>query len=153
MATLIHQRVELARAGQNPTVVCKMDSGWVVLSDVQLMRGYCILLADPVVPTLNDLSLAQRAIFLRDMSIVGDALLEVTHAARINYEILGNSDPALHVHIVPRYEAEPDEFRKGPVWFYEMSKAPKFDARNPTHQIMKKEIAEAIQKRLAEAQA
>jgi diadenosine tetraphosphate (Ap4A) HIT family hydrolase len=148
MTTFIHQRVELARAGQNPTVVCKMESGWVVISDMQIMRGYCLLLPDPVVPSLNDTPVAERIKFLRDMSIVGDAILEVTGAARINYEILGNSEKALHAHIVPRYEAEPDEFRKGPVWFYDMSKAPRYDPLNPTHQVLRKDIAAAIQKRL-----
>jgi len=148
MSTLIHKRVELAREGKNPTAMCRMDSGWAVLSDVQLMRGYCILLSDPVVPSLNDMPLAERVTFLRDMTIIGDAILEVTGAARINYEILGNSEKALHAHIVPRYEAEPEEFRKGPVWFYDMSKAPRFDPVN--HLALKERITMAIEKRLKE---
>ena len=102
MSTMIHQRVELARAGANPTVVCRVPSGWVVLADQQYLRGYCILNADPVVASLNELPPAQRAVFLADMATVGDALLEVTGAYRINYAILGNTDPALHAHIVPR---------------------------------------------------
>jgi hypothetical protein len=31
MSTLIHQRVEAARVGTNPTVICRMPSGWAVL--------------------------------------------------------------------------------------------------------------------------
>jgi diadenosine tetraphosphate (Ap4A) HIT family hydrolase len=146
MTTLIHQRVELAQKGENPTVVCKMESGWVVLSDAQLMNGYCLLLPDPVPPSLNDLPIPAREKFLRDMSIIGDALLEVTGAARINYEILGNSEKALHAHIVPRYEAEPENLRKGPVWFYDWSKAPKFDPQ--TYKPLMDKISAAIQKRL-----
>ena len=34
---------------------------------------------------------------------MGDAILEVTGAARINYEIARQQRPALHVHIIPRY--------------------------------------------------
>jgi diadenosine tetraphosphate (Ap4A) HIT family hydrolase len=146
MPTLIHQRVELAQKGENPTVVCKMESGWVVLSDVQLMNGYCLLLADPVPPSLNDLPIPEREKFLRDMSIIGDALLEVTGAARVNYEILGNSDKALHAHIIPRYDAELEELRKGPVWFYDWAKAPRFDPQK--HKPLMDKIATAIQKRL-----
>lgn len=146
MSTLIHQRVELAQKGENPTVVCKMESGWVVLSDTQLMNGYCLLLPDPVPPDLNALAIPEREKFLRDMSIIGDALLEVTGAARINYEILGNSEKALHAHIVPRFDAEPKELRKGPVWFYDGSKAPKFDLKK--HKALMEKIAVAIQKRL-----
>ena len=127
MTTLIHQRVKLAQMGQNPTVICRMDSGWVVFGDHQVLNGYCLLLPDPVVGSINDLSIRQREIFLRDMTLIGDALLEVTDAWRINYEILGNADPALHAHIVPRYHAEPEEYRKGPVWFYPWDSVPKFD--------------------------
>jgi diadenosine tetraphosphate (Ap4A) HIT family hydrolase len=146
MTTLIHQRVEAARKGENPTVICKMESGWVVMSDMQIMNGYCLLLPDPVPPSLNDLPIPEREKFLRDMTIIGDALLEVTGAARINYEILGNSEKALHVHIVPRYDTESEELRKGPVWFYDMSKAPKFDHQK--HKALMENISAAIQKRL-----
>jgi len=151
MTTLIHQRVQAAQQGENPTVICKMESGWVVLSDVQLMNGYCLLLPDPVPPSLNDLPIPAREKFLRDMSIIGDALLEVTGAARINYEILGNSEKALHAHIVPRFEAEPENLRKGPVWFYDWSKAPKFDLQK--YAGLMEKISAAIQKRLLSAPA
>jgi hypothetical protein len=55
MSTLIHQRVEAAPAGTNPTVICRMPSGWAVLCDMQFLRGYSILLADPVARDLNAL--------------------------------------------------------------------------------------------------
>jgi diadenosine tetraphosphate (Ap4A) HIT family hydrolase len=119
MSTLIHQRVAAAREGKNTTVICRMPSGWAVLCDVQFLRGYTILLPDPVVPDLNALGKDQRMQFLYDMSVIGDALLEVTGAYRINYEILGNLDPALHAHIVPRYLTEPEERRKSPPVLYD----------------------------------
>lgn len=118
MSTLVHQRVRDARANNNPTVICRVASGWVVLADGQFLRGYCLLLSDPVVANINALSAQQRATFLTNMVTVGDALLKVTDACRINYEILGNRDPALHAHIIPRYDDEPDNIRNGPVWQY-----------------------------------
>jgi hypothetical protein len=39
--TLIHERVALARTGQNPTVIGRTASGWAVLGDVQMPLGYC----------------------------------------------------------------------------------------------------------------
>ena len=116
MPNLIEQRVAEARAGENPTVLCQMPSGWAVIGDKQFIQGYCLLLADPVVSDLNALTGAQRAQFLADMGLIGDALLEVTGAYRINYEILGNTEPALHAHIFPRYLSEPAEPRGVPVW-------------------------------------
>lgn len=146
MTTLIHERVLQAQQGQNPTVICKMEAGWVVLGDRQILNGYCLLLPDPVVGSINDLDLQQRGIFLRDMTIIGDALLEVTGAWRINYDILGNSDPALHAHIFPRYAAEPDQYRKGPIWFYPWDNVPAFDLA--VHQPLMDKIAAAIRKRV-----
>jgi len=116
MTITIQERVETARAGTNPTMICRVPSGWVVLCDTQFLSGYCILLADPVVASLNDLNRLKRAEFLCDMVTVGDALLEVTGAYRINYAIAGNTDPYLHAHIVPRYMSEPEELRKGLPW-------------------------------------
>ncbi len=147
MSTLIHQRVEMAKAGKNPAVICRVPSGWAVLADTQVTPGYTILLSEPVVLDLNSLSLEDRVTYLRDMSIIGDALLEATGAALINYEILGNTERALHTHIVPRYADEPDEQRRRPIWLSETAAAPKFDPERDKELMGK--IAQAIQKRLS----
>ena len=104
MPTLIHQRVNQAQSGDNPKVITKMKSGWVVLGDVQFVEGYSLLLPDPVVPSLNDLVGEQRTQFLEDMALLGDALLTVTKADRINYEMLGNTEQALHAHLFPGFQ-------------------------------------------------
>ncbi len=121
MAIDIAERVKTAQAGTNPTVICQVPSGWVALCDTQFLSGYSILLPDPLVPSLNDLDQAKRAQFLLDMAIVGDALMEVTGAFRINYAILGNSEPVLHAHIIPRYMSEPDEYRNSVPWSHPKS--------------------------------
>ena len=112
MTNLIEQRVDAARRGANPYVVARLASGWVVIGDVQPLHGYCLLLADPVVSSLNDLGIDARIRYSLDAIAVGDALLAVTGAYRINYETLGNSEPALHTHIIPRYLSEPDDLRR-----------------------------------------
>ncbi len=116
MPTLIHQRVRAAQAGNNPYVICRMSSGWAVLGDQQFISGYSLLLSDPVVPDLNHLNEKSRLEFLRDMTLIGDALLAVTDAFLMNYEILGNDEQALHAHIFPRYMSESEESRRYPVW-------------------------------------
>lgn len=143
MSTLIHRRVEAARQGINPTVICRVQSGWIVLGDVQFLPGYSLLLPDPVVPDLNALTLAERVNFLQDMTVLGDALLAVTRAVRINYEILGNREAALHAHVFPRFATESDNLRQKPVWFYDWKNAPPF---NPTqHRPLMRQIAAIIQ--------
>lgn len=146
MSTLIHRRVESARRGENPAVICKMPSGWAVIGDVQMLPGYCLLLPDPVPASLNDMEPAASALFLRDMTIIGDALLEVTDAFRINYEILGNSEPALHAHILPRYNSEPEALRCRPAWFYDWKTARPFDPQ--TDGPLVEALAATIRRRL-----
>ena len=115
---------------------------------MQFLRGYCILLADPVVPSLNDLEPTKRAEFLCDMAMVGDALMEVTGAYRINYAIAGNTDPYLHAHIIPRYLTEPESLRKGLPWSYPqtMMDATMFDFERD--QSLIQQLRQAIEKRL-----
>ena len=124
--TAIHRQVEAARNGDLPRVIAKMKSGWAVLGDPQITDGYCLLLPDPVVSDLNALSGAARQQFLDDMARLGDAVLEETGADRINYEILGNVEPALHAHVIPRHASENPELRGKPVWLHDWSTAPAF---------------------------
>ncbi|MBX3111511.1 MAG: hypothetical protein KF857_05830 [Fimbriimonadaceae bacterium] len=127
MTTAIHRFVEACENGTHPSLVARVPSGWVVMGEQQVLPGYCLLYPERVVPDLNALTGDERARFLADMARVGDALLACTDAVRINYEILGNLEPALHAHIVPRYADEPAELRTRPFWFYDWPSARRFD--------------------------
>ena len=117
--TVIHQQVNAAREGRDPRVIARLFTGWAVFGERQFVRGYALLLPDPVVPNLNALGARERIAFLSDMSRLGDALLKVTGAARINYAIFGNQDPALHAHVIPRYLDEPEPYRTQHPWAYD----------------------------------
>ncbi|MDT9632353.1 hypothetical protein F6S08_14045 [Pseudomonas sp. JV449] len=139
---LIMERVEQARNGINHKIICRMPSGWAVMGDVQFLPGYCLLLPDPVVASLNDLDADARAIYLLDMARIGDAVLQASGASRVNYEILGNSEPELHCHIFPRYASEPDDKRKMPVWFYDWKNALPY--AEDVHGDLRKAIAQLL---------
>lgn len=130
---LIADRVAQAHAGTNPCVITRMKSGWACIGDVQFLPGYCVLLADPVVTSINDLSGPGRAQFLLDMVTLGDAILQVSGAYRINYEILGNSEPELHAHVFPRFLTEPEDQRRKPAWFYDWPSAVRFSPAAQGH--------------------
>ena len=125
--TAIHNQVIAAREGRDPKVIARMFSGWAVFGERQFVRGYVLLLPDPVVPSLNALAAQERAQFLLDMARLGDALLKVTSALRINYALLGNAEPALHAHVIPRYGDEPAALRASHPWAYDWDAAPLFD--------------------------
>ena len=127
MSTAIHRRVEACRAGTDPTAIARLASGWAVMGDPQVLAGYCLLLPDPVVPHLNALAPDAQVAFLADLARLGQAVLELTGALRINYAMFGNVEPALHAHVHPRYASEPDSLRKAHPWAYDWSAARRFD--------------------------
>lgn len=111
-------RVGSAENGTNPTIICKVKSGYIAIGDVQFLKGYCVLLASPEVSSLDDLELSKRSEFLTDMAILGEAIQMTFGAKRMNYSILGNTDAFLHAHVFPRYNTEDKERIKYPVWLY-----------------------------------
>jgi len=126
MSTAIHRQVAACQAGTFPRLIARMESGWAILGDPQIVRGYCLLLPDPVVPHLNAMNAEHRQRFLADMTILGDAVLKVTGAVRINYEMLGNLEPALHAHLFPRNDQEPEATRTSPIWLHDWDAAPAY---------------------------
>ena len=57
---------------------------------------------------LADLSDELLHDYMRDLRDVRTAIRKVTGADRINYAVLGNAEPHVHWHLVPRYpEREP----------------------------------------------
>jgi diadenosine tetraphosphate (Ap4A) HIT family hydrolase len=127
MSTAIHRRVAALRAGQDPTCIARLPSGWAVLGEQQFLRGYALLLPDPVVGHLNELAGQARLGFLADMARLGDALLAATQALRINYAMFGNVEPALHAHVVPRYTWEQAPLATAHPWAFDWAAAPRFD--------------------------
>ncbi len=125
--TAIHHQVIAAREGRDPRVIARLFTGWAVFGERQFVRGYALLLPDPVVPNLNALGAQERIAFLSDMSRLGDAVMKVTGAARVNYAIFGNQDPALHAHVIPRYLDEPEPYRTQHPWAYNWNAAEVFD--------------------------
>ncbi|HYM42720.1 MAG TPA: hypothetical protein VET46_08135 [Steroidobacteraceae bacterium] len=140
--TVIHAEVAAAREGRNARVIARLYSGWAVFGERQFVRGYALLLPDPVVPDLNALGVLERGAFLTDMGRLGDALLKATGAVRINYAMFGNEQPALHAHVIPRYQDEPETLRTRHPWAYDWSAAPLFS--RPAYQ----ELADALLREL-----
>ena len=144
--TAIHAMVERCRAADFPAAVARLRSGWVIMGERQVMTGYCLLLPDPVLPHLNALPADLRGQFLSDMALVGDALIAVTAATRINYALFGNIEPALHAHIFPRHAAEPEATRSAQPWALDWNAAPVYS--EAVHGELRGSIAADIRRRL-----
>jgi diadenosine tetraphosphate (Ap4A) HIT family hydrolase len=120
-------RIGSALRGENPTVLRRLPAGFAVVGDPQWLPGYCVLLVDdPEVQRLSDLSPTRRSEFLESMARLAEAVERACAGAdgafrRVNVEILGNTDPFLHAHVWPRYEWEPPDPVGRPVWLYPAS--------------------------------
>jgi diadenosine tetraphosphate (Ap4A) HIT family hydrolase len=55
----------------------------------------------------TELDEREAAAFWKELLIVGAAVERVFRPVKMNYDILGNSVPHLHVHVVPRYADDP----------------------------------------------
>jgi diadenosine tetraphosphate (Ap4A) HIT family hydrolase len=144
--TAIHRMVDRCHAGDYPPAVIRLKSGWVVMGEQQVLPGYCLLLADPVVPHLNSLARDDRMQFLADMALVGDVLLAATDAVRINYAMFGNVEPALHAHLFPRHSTEPEATRTAQPWALAWNLAPPY--AEALHGDLRLRIAAGIRQRL-----
>ncbi|MFD3326949.1 HIT family protein [Streptomyces sp. NPDC058701] len=119
-----HDRIGSAHRGENPTVLRRLDAGFAVIGDRQFLPGYSVLLTDdPAVTRLSDLPRARRAAYLSDMERLAEAVEVACRRLdpafrRVNIEILGNTDPYLHAHVWPRYDWEPADLVRVPVWLY-----------------------------------
>lgn len=111
---LICERIQLIKQGRNSHFVKELKTGYVVLGDSQYFIGYTLFLAKKHKAELHELSKKEQLLFLTEMAQVAKAVFKAFHADKLNYELLGNSDPHLHWHLFPRRASEP--LANKPIW-------------------------------------
>ncbi|MFJ8108192.1 diadenosine tetraphosphate hydrolase [Streptomyces sp. NPDC096132] len=144
-------RIGSALRGANPTVLRRLTAGFAVIGDVQFLPGYSVLLVDdPAVQRLSELPRAKRLAFLSDMDRLGEAVERACERLdpafrRVNLEILGNADPFLHAHVWPRFDWEPAELVRAPVWLYPRERwSDERHALGPRHDALRATIREEL---------
>ena len=65
----------------------------------------------------------EHAAFWSEVSVVARAIGAVYRPIHLNFQILGNQDPHVHVHIVPRFDPDPAPSLPLPAAAWENSKA------------------------------
>jgi len=94
------------------------------LAKNQYVAGYCTLLCRQHVIEPYELTSADRVAFFDDLSLIGKGLQQAFKADKLNYQILGNMVPHLHVHVVPRYFTDDAPHRPIDPWHQQVYLSP-----------------------------
>lgn len=81
--------------------------------------GRCVLTLHEHATELFEASTSARRSFAEDMSRAARAIKLAVNAFKMNYEILGNSDPHIHCHLIPRQRDEPNP--RAPAWLHPLA--------------------------------
>lgn len=103
------------RTNSDVIFIAELRVSTMLLFRDQRFRGYSILSFDPRNATaLESLSDEEYTGFFADLRTASTALRKTLNPDHMNYELLGNTNPHLHWHIVPRYRSDPRWGR--PIW-------------------------------------
>ena len=102
--------------------IADLEASRIFLHEDQFFPGYVLLVLRRHVTELYDLSAAERALLMEEVSRVAQALARVFRPVKMNYELLGNLVPHIHWHLVPRLATDPG--LRGPIWTVEHQPAP-----------------------------
>ena len=108
-------RIKLIKQGKNPYFVKELETGYVVLGDIQRFQGYTLFLCKEHATELHFLEKNFREKYLQEMSIVAEAVYNAFQPDKLNYELLGvGKAQHMHWHIFPRVAGDTPQV--GPVW-------------------------------------
>lgn len=137
---LICDRIGMIKNGTNPYFVKELETGYVVIGDNQHFYGYTLFLyKNHKYTELFQIDLDERIKFMKEMSIVSEAVAKAFEPEKMNYELLGMGDAHLHWHLYPRNEGDIEDYGnhgKGPVWWYPMEKMYNDDCRPSEEELM-----------------
>ncbi|ATN32413.1 HIT family protein [Rhizobium sp. S95] len=92
----------------------------------------------PGISEVFELTPLDQAVLTFEQNLVASGLKTLTHATKINVAAIGNVVRQLHVHVIARFEGDPNW--PGPVWGHGAAEAYTDDERRE----IKKKLLEAI---------
>ena len=107
--------LEHPRTDEDVIFIAALSVSTLLLFRVQRFRGYCILTFDAWdAISLDSLSDDEYSSFFSDLRTATKAIRQALKPDHMNVELLGNTNPHLHWHIIPRFHSDPRWGR--PIW-------------------------------------
>jgi diadenosine tetraphosphate (Ap4A) HIT family hydrolase len=91
----------------NGRTISPLDASVLRLCADQFTPGYCVVISTRHVAEPYDLPEHERGVFFADVLRAGKAVQQALGSIKMNYLILGNEQPHLHCHLVPRFYGDP----------------------------------------------
>jgi diadenosine tetraphosphate (Ap4A) HIT family hydrolase len=101
-------------AGTVKDFVAELPRSYLILAAEQFYRGYCIMLAKRHVREMFQMPADEARELFEEMRLAAGAIAAVTNPWKMNYACLGNLEPHVHWHLIPRYANDP--MRRAPIW-------------------------------------
>ncbi len=108
------EEIVKTKKGKNEYFVMELETGYVFMSWYQYFEGYTIFAFKNHFSELHQLDNNLKNKFLCEMSLVAEAVNRAFKPKKINYAMLGNTDPHMHWHLIPRYSNDPKP--KDTIW-------------------------------------
>lgn len=86
------------------TPIAELKVSTLHLYREQSYPGRCVLVYHKHIQKLTELTSEEYAAFFEDVSKAAQVLTELYHPDKINYLVLGDLCPHLHLHLVPKYQ-------------------------------------------------
>lgn len=90
----------------DPYFITELETGYVILGWYQRFRGYTVFQCKQHGPELFDLDYNFRIKHFNEISLVAQAIYNIFHPDKMNYELLGNGCPHIHWHLYPRKKGD-----------------------------------------------
>ena len=101
-------------AGEGDLFIADLGACRAYLNEDQFFPGWVYVVLRRHATELYELSAAERAVLIEDVSRVAEALARVYRPVKMNYELLGNQVAHVHWHLIPRLAGDPEP--RWPVW-------------------------------------
>jgi diadenosine tetraphosphate (Ap4A) HIT family hydrolase len=100
--------------GDETGLVAALPNSYVLIGDSQFYRGYCVIFARRHARELFLIEKRHAMALFDEVVECAAAIASVVKPLKMNYECLGNQEPHVHWHLLPRYES--DALRRMPIW-------------------------------------
>lgn len=103
---IICERILLYKKEKNPFVIHEFEYSYFVVGEHQLYKGYSLLYLKDHVRELHELSHEVYMGLSKELLVATKAVYKTYKPWKMNHQCIGNQQPHVHWHIIPRYKED-----------------------------------------------